>query len=451
MSKKISLFSLVLLVVAAIDSIRNLPATAIFGSSLIFFYLFAALIFLIPISLVSAEFSSRYPEEGGVFHWVRKAFGPKCAFITIWLQWINTMAWFPTILSFIAGTFAYLINPALAQNKLYLISVILTVFWGLTLMNLRGINVSAKINSFCGTIGLLIPMAFLIALGIFWVASGRPVQIQFTARDIFPSFSNSHNWVSLIAIMASYLGMELSGVHINDIRDPQKNYPKAMWWSIFILLTTMVLGSLAIAVVIPPKEIRLVDGIMQSFTQFFDAFGISFLVPVLTVLICVGTIGGMINWLVAPSKGLLQAAQFGFLPKYFAQENKHQVPVRLLFAQGTLISIFCFCIILFPSINAFYWFLTALSTELYMFMYIFLFAAALKVGRPKEGVSYRIPRGTRRLLCILGLAACSLTIVIGFFPPEEIKVKLLDYVLMIAAGNTILAAPAFILMRRKRA
>jgi amino acid transporter len=274
--------------------------------------------------------------------------------------------------------------------------------------------------------------------------------LQFTAHDIFPSFANSQNWVSLIAIMASYLGMELSGVHINDIKDPQKNYPKAMWWSIFILLSTMILGSLAIAVVIPNSEIRLVDGIMQTFTRFFDAFGISFLVPVLTVLICVGTIGGMINWLVAPSKGLLQAAQYGFLPKYFAKENVHKVPVRLLIAQGILISIFCLCITFFPSINAFYWFLTALSTELYMFMYIFLFSAAIKVGRPKEAVSYKIPRGLRRLLCILGLAACSLTIVIGFFPPEEIKVKLLDYMLMIAAGNIVLSAPAFILMRRKR-
>jgi amino acid transporter len=124
MSKKISLFSLVLLIVAAIDSIRNMPSTAIFGSSLIFFFLFSALVFLIPISLISAEFSSRYSEEGGVFHWVRHAFGEKVAFFAIWLQWINTMVWYPTILAFIAGTAAYLFNPAWAQNKTFLVAVI---------------------------------------------------------------------------------------------------------------------------------------------------------------------------------------------------------------------------------------------------------------------------------------------------------------------------------------
>jgi amino acid transporter len=153
MPAKIPLFSLVLLIVAAIDSIRNLPMTGLFGSSLIFFFLLSAAIFLIPISLVSAEMSSRFHEQGGVFHWVRHAFGEKVGVLAIWLQWINTMVWYPTILSFIAGTAAYLFDPALAESKVFLVSVILTVFWGLTLFNLKGIHFSTKVNSICGTIG----------------------------------------------------------------------------------------------------------------------------------------------------------------------------------------------------------------------------------------------------------------------------------------------------------
>src|ERR1700730_163274 len=132
MNKKISLFSLVLLVVAAIDSIRNLAASALFGSYLIFFFILSALIFLIPTALVAAELSAIFPEKGGVYHWVRSALGEKCGMMAIWLQWINTMVWYPTILSFIAGTAAYLINPELSQNKWYLISCILAVFWGIT-------------------------------------------------------------------------------------------------------------------------------------------------------------------------------------------------------------------------------------------------------------------------------------------------------------------------------
>ena len=445
------MFSLVLLIVAAIDSIRNLPAMAIFGSSLIFFCLFSALVFLIPISLIAAEFTSRYSEKGGVFYWVSHAFGEKTAFIAIWLQWINTMVWYPTILSFIAGTAAYLLDPALAQKKEFLIPMILLIFWGLTLLNLRGIHVSAKINTFCGVIGLLVPMTVLILLGLLWVCMGKPIQVAFNAPAMLPTLSGSQNWVSLIAIMASFLGMELSGVHVSDISNPQKNFPKAIGWAVLILLATVILGSLSIAVVIPLHEIRLVDGIMQTFTQFFAAFHIPWAIPILTLLIIIGSVGGMINWLISPAKGLLHAAEHGFLPPFFCKKNKHHVPVRLLLTQAILVTLFCLAFILMPSINAFYWFLTALSTELYMFMYLLLFSSALKLGRPQEIASYRIPLGTRHLICLLGLFGCLLTIIVGYFPPTDIAVgSSLRYALLIASGNVVLIAPALLLCMYKK-
>src|SRR3990167_2171932 len=224
MTKKISLFSLIWLIVAALDSIRNLPAQALFGSSLIFFFLLSAFFFLIPISLISAELASRYPEEGGVFHWVRHAFGSSTGCVAVWLQWINTMVWYPTILSFIAGTAAYLINPELAQSKGFIVSVILIAFWGLTFANLYGLHVSSKINAFCSIIGTIIPMVLLILLGVMWIISGHPLAVSFGVHDLLPTLNNSDNWVSLIAIMAAFLGMELSGVHVNDIRDPERNF-----------------------------------------------------------------------------------------------------------------------------------------------------------------------------------------------------------------------------------
>ena len=144
MPKKISLISLMILMIAAIDNIRNLPAAALFGSSLIFFFVLSALIFLIPTSLVSAELSAAFPEKSGVCQWVNMAFGKRWAMVAIWLQWINTMVWYPTMLSFIAGTFAYLIDPQLAENKTYLVASILFIFWSMTFINMRGLNVSIR-------------------------------------------------------------------------------------------------------------------------------------------------------------------------------------------------------------------------------------------------------------------------------------------------------------------
>jgi putative glutamate/gamma-aminobutyrate antiporter len=455
MTKKISLFSLVLLIVAAIDSIRNLPASALFGSALIFFFIFSAIVFLIPTSLVAAELSATFPEKGGVYHWVKTAFGEKWAMVAIWLQWINTMVWYPTILSFIAGTAAYLVDPALAQNKGYLIACILIVFWGITCINLCGIHVSTRINGVCALIGTVIPMIFLIILGGIWFFGNNPLQINLSPDHLFPSLTNSTNWVALIAIMASFLGIELAGVHVNDIQKPQHNFPKAILFSSVFILVSMILGSLSIAIVLPEKEINLVAGVIQVFSNLFDSFGVKGLTPVLTVLIVVGSIGSITNWLISPAKGLLHAAEYGYLPPFFMRKNKHGVAKNILLCQAVLVSLFCSIFLLVPSVNAFYWFLTALSTELYMIMYILMFFSACRlhhkhVNRPKV---FKIPGKTGGMwaTCLLGLFGCLCTIIVSFFPPDNINIGSHSrYILMICVGNLVSIAPVLLFYLYKR-
>ncbi len=455
--KKISFLALVLLIVSAMDSIRNFPASALFGSTLIFFFIFSAIVFLLPTALVSAELSATFPEKGGVYHWVYTAFGERWAMLAIWLQWVNTLVWYPTILSFIAGTAAYLVDPALAQNKAYLISCILIIFWGLTLINLRGIHVSARVNSICVTIGTIFPMLFLITLGGVWVFSGKPLQIDINTHTLFPSLTNTTNWIALIAIMASFLGMELSGVHVNDIREPQRNFPKAVLVASLFILLTMMFGSLTIALVLPESSINLIAGVMQVFSNFFESFGMKPLIPVLTVLIVIGSIGGMTNWLIAPAKGLLHAAEFGYMPQFFSRKNKTGAASKILVAQAVMVSIFCLLFFLIPSVNGFYWFLTALSTELYMVMYILMFLAALRlhykyVNRPKV---FKIPgrHVGMWIACLVGLFGCGATISVSFLPPTLVDIgSSTKYLMMIIGGNIALVSPVllFFLYKKKK-
>ena len=231
------------------------PTTALFGSTLIFFFIFSALIFLIPVALISAELSSTWAEEeGGIYSWVKHAFGESVAFFTIWLQWINTLVWYPTILSFIAGTIAYLINPELAQNKYYLISVILIIFWSLTLIGTFGLRTSAAFAGFCAIFGMIIPMGLIIILAFIWLIKGNPIAIDLSLPHLLPQWKDSQSWVSLTAIMTSFLGMELAAVHVRNVKNPQKNFPKAMFFSVLLILVTMIFGSLAIAFVLPKRE-----------------------------------------------------------------------------------------------------------------------------------------------------------------------------------------------------
>jgi amino acid transporter len=423
-SEKISILALVLLITGAIDSIRNLPGTALFGSSLIFFFIFSAIIFLIPVALVSAELSSTWSEEeGGIYSWVHHAFGEDIAFFTIWLQWINTLVWYPTILSFIAGTLAYLVNPQLAQNKYYLIGVILAIFWTLTLIGRSGLRASAHFAGLCAILGMILPMGFIIILALIWVFKGNPIAIDLSLSNLLPHWKDSQSWVSLTAIMTSFLGMELAAVHVRNVNNPQTNFPKAMFFSVLLILTTMIFGSLAIAFVLPKNQINLVDGVMQAFNNFFQVYHLTWLMPVLIFLLLLGSLGSMINWIISPAKGLLMAANHNFLPKSLCQLNKHGIASRILLTQAVLVTFLCSGFLLFPSVNAIYWLFTALSTELYIMMYVLMFLAAwnLKKKFSDKPRPFAIPGGNLGyyLTCCLGLSGCIMTLVVGFIPPVE--------------------------------
>ena len=423
-SEKISVTALVLLITGAIDSIRNLPTTALFGSTLIFFFIVSAIIFLIPVSLVSAELSSTWSEEeGGIYSWVQHAFGGTAAFFTIWLQWVNTIVWYPTILLFIASAAAYLIDPNLSENKLYLSAVILVVYWGLTFLGLSGLKASARFAGVCAIVGMIIPMAFIIILAVIWLIMGNPIAIDLSPGNLIPHWKDTQSWVSLTAIMTSFLGMELAAVHVRNVHNPQRNFPRAMLFSVILILCTMIFGSLAIAFVLPQAKISLVSGVMQAFTNFFQVYHLTPLMPFIVIMILIGSLGGMINWIISPAKGLMLAANHGFLPRWLYQLNGQGIPSRILLLQATLVTVFCGGFLLFPSINAMYWLFTDLSTEIYILMYVMMFAAAMRLkqkhaSRPRH---FAIPGGKLGYYttCLLGLIGCGITLIIGFFPPEQ--------------------------------
>lgn len=455
MVKRMNLFVLAMLITGAIDSIRNLPATALFGTQLVFFCIFAAIVFLIPVALLSADLSSRLPDHGGVYRWTRLAFGENVGFLAVWLQWVNTMIWCPTILSFIAGTFAYLIDPALLANKAYLVSVILVVFWALTLLNLRGVHVSSRFAAFCAMVGMVIPMAVIILLGISWVISGHKLAISLNIDAALPSLLHPDSWVSLTAIMASFLGMELAAVHVKDVEKPQRTFPRALLLSVAIILITMIFGALSIAVVLPEGQMSLVGGVVQAMSEFFAAYHMKWCLPVLVILIIVGSIGSMINWVISPAKGLLQAGQHGFLPPWMTHVNRHGVASHILILQAVLVSLVCFAFMWLPSVNGSYWFLTALSTELYLLMYIIMFFAGLRLYKkfkhlPSEFV---IPGGEKvmRLIVILGVFGCVLALMIGLIPPSTIDVgNKAHYDLVFVLGILALVSPVVFFAHYRR-
>ena len=407
-----------MLITGSIDSIRNLPVTALFGAQVIFFFAVGALIFLIPTALVSAQLSTLLPQDGGIYYWLQHAFGKRTACLGVWLQWINTMVWFPTILSFVAGTLAYLINPALANNRFYLLAVVLLVFWGMTWVNLRGLQKSARFASFCAVWGLLVPFALIVILGAVWLLRGQHLQVSLAVQHWLPHAWNSGSWISLTGVVTAFLGMELATVHLGNINNASRLFPPALMISVVLILAIMVFGALTIAIVVPSTHISLVAGVMQTFAIFLQAYHVHWILPVIAILVLVGSLGSMVNWLISPAKGLMHAAEDGFLPQRMLHVNKHGVPSTMLLLQAVVVTCICGSMFLMPSVNGSYWLLTDLSTQLYLLMYAFMFLGAVAICANKIYSKRQFALCGGKLgmfaVCLLGLLGCALCLVVWY-------------------------------------
>jgi len=167
-------------------------------------------------------------------------------------------------------------------------------------------------------------------------------------------------------------------------------------------------------------------------------------------MILIGSLGGLVNWLISPAKGLMQAAGHGFLPKMLVRENKHGVASHMLVMQGVVVSFVCLSMQLMPTINGSYWLLTDLSTQLYLLMYVVMFLAAIMISVKKETPTALLSlcggRWGLRFICFLGLLGCMLSILVGFIPPQDIGVGgAAHFETMFISGLIIMILPVFLL------
>jgi amino acid transporter len=225
--------------------------------------------------------------------------------------------------------------------------------------------------------------------------------------------------------------------------------------SVLLILGLSILGVLAIACVVPQKEISLTAGSMQAFVSFVSSYNIGFLVPVMAFLIVIGALASLSTWIVGPSRGLLAAAQDGDLPPYFRQLNKHGMPQRLLIVQALIVTVLSLMILFMPTINSAYWILLVMVTQVYLIMYALMFASAIKLRYKKPEVyrAYKIPGGNAGVWIVAGSGIISslLTLFVGFFPPSQFSTgNPVFFVIFLALGIILFcAAPSLILKFQK--
>jgi len=457
-SRKMSLFTLVMISSAFTVSVRNLPTEALTGMHMIFFSLLAAIGFFIPVALVSAELATGWPKQGGIYVWVKEAFGDRLGFAGIWLQWTYMILGIISQLYFVGGSLAFVFAPHLASNKLFLLATLLVVLWGTTFLALKGQKTSSMISTVGFLGGVLFPGSLIIGLGALYFFMGNPSQIDmsFSMKNIFPSFSQITTLVLLVGFMRTFCGIEASSSHAAEVENPKRNYPIAIFFVVVIGLLINVLGSLSVAAVVPQKEISLLAGLMEAFTVFFTKFNMKWFVPYMGLLVAGGAIGAINTWVMGPVKGLFAAAKSGALPPFFQKANKAGAPARLLILQATLISLIGGSFLLLPSLNTAFWMSVAIAMIVYFTMYSMMLMAGIKLRytKPRVKRAYTIPGGKKfgmNFVAGLGLLTLLLGYIVAVFPPAQLgagDVRLYEMVL-IGGSIVVLAMPFIVYALRK--
>jgi amino acid transporter len=446
-------FALAMINVAAMVSPRNLPMMAEYGWSLIFFVLLAVALFLVPVSLAIAELATAWPRRGGVYPWVKEAFKGRAGFLAVWCDWSENLVWFPTVLAFTATSFAYAFDPDLSNDKVFLVVVMLAVFWGATLAAFTGVGTTSAIGATGTILGAIVPAVLIIALGIAFLADGKDSEIPFSGDALVPNLGLT-NLVFLTGAILMFAGMEVAGFHADHARDPARSFPRAILLAAVTMVAFTILGSLALAVVVPPHEISLVGGMMQAFQAALGALGVEWLLEPLAVLITIGGIAHMIPWIMGPATGLASVSQQGEAPRSWGVANRAGVPVRVLVAQAIGTTIFSLLFLFVPSVSTSYWILSVLTAQVIVIMYGLIFAAVLRLRytHPEVPRPFRIPGGTAGvwITAVVGLVGCALAFVLGFVPPDQLKTgNPVLYVGGIAVGLAVLALPPFLVRPRR--
>ncbi len=435
-----------------IDSLRNLSINASNGFSLIFYYVLAYVFFLIPCALIIAELASHYPKTGGVYVWMREAFSKRIALTAVWLHWIYSVLWYPTILAFIAVNTAYLIDPGLADSKIYMVSMVIGFFTIATALNIFGMKISALISTVSAIVGTIIPTLLLIGLGVFWLADNKPIAVDTSLAHWFPKNFDRNNLAFLVIVLFSVFGLEVSAVHAGSVKNPRKNYPRALLASALFIVLSLVFSSLAIAIVVPSDTLSLIGGLDQAFKIFLSTMHLSFLFPLIIASIVIGSFGNMAAWAIGPTKELMVAAEDGLLPNFFKKTNRFNSPFVILGLQAIIIFLLCGFFVAIKSFNTSYWILSDLSAQLGALFYLFFFAIGIKLHKRivKKADCFRLSNWAMKLCCITGFSTCFIIFLLGFIPPELVKMtSLLNYEAILIGGILLFTLIPTLLLKWK--
>jgi glutamate:GABA antiporter len=448
LQKAMGFRDLVLFYLVTALSLRWIATAAAAGPSSIIIWIAGCLVYFVPLTLCVLELSSRYPEEGGIYLWSKKAFGEFAGFMTGWMYWTSNLPYYPGVLYFAAGNALFIGGDRwqhLSTNRTYFIAAAVA---GLVLsftLNLIGLNIGKWLHN-VGALGTWLPALMLILMGLTaWLRFGSAT--HFTSESIFPSLDlkNVFFW-STVAF--AFGGMEGASTMGDEIHHPRRNIPRALLTAGVSITVIYVAATFSVLTALPAEDVSGLQGFMQAMSKVATRIGFEPIAPFAALLVTVSSVGGVSAWFAASSRLPFVAGVDKFLPSAFGRVHpKWRTPYIAMAVQALLAGIFIFLGQAGTSVKGAYDFLVGMGVISYFLPFLYMFCAVIRLQREPAGPDImRIPGGRPVAIftALLGLLATAISSVLACIPPADEPNKALAVIKLLGSSASLIGIGAAI-------
>ncbi|MEM8499393.1 MAG: APC family permease [Pseudomonadota bacterium] len=411
---------LVLFTVSAILLLDTLAAAASVGASSIFWWAFLGLIFFIPFAMICAELGCTYPEQGGIYAWIRDAFGGRWASRATWCYWVNTAVWMPAIYILFAGVFKQMFFPELSLGWQIAIGVALT--WLAVWVNVLTLDVGKWVPNLGAILKVIIFLTVIVGAISYTQTHGMANPLNW--ETLKPNWGEGLQYIP--AIIYGMLGFELVSASSEEMKDPARDVPRAIFISGAIIILLYLFGTMAILAAIPAGDINLVEGLIDTLQLFYGSSALgSWFVIGLGIAAMYTFFSNGVTWSLGCNRAAAEAALEGKLPSVFAIHNETRgTPLGAAVLMGVVSTItICLYGFLSGSNEDLFWSLFAFSAVIFLLPYQGMLLAYIKLrsNDPNRHRPYQVPGGLLNAkacawICMAVLGICT---VLFMYTPGE--------------------------------
>lgn len=383
--------------IAAVLGPRWIAAAAHNGSSSISLWVLAALLFFLPTALIIIELSTRYPAEGGLYVWSKEAFGDFHGFVAGWAYWIYTFFYFPGLLTASVAMSVYIGGPKwghLASSPAYLLWASIGLLAVAVVLNLVGLDIGKWLQN-AGGVSTYVPLLMLAGLGGYlWMHHGSVT--HFSWKSSFPVWNwGTVNFWSNIAF--AFTGMELVCAMSEEVREPRKTFPRAIYASAALIAVIYIVATVALLSLQSADATDVRNGVFQGISSSSALLGIGWFGVIAALLVTVGNAGGIGATVAGVARVPFVAGIDRYLPSFFGKIHpRWKTPYISILIQAGISALLLFLSQINATVIGAYQFLVDMSVILYFIPFLYMYAAAIKLSyrsNRKEAGAVLVPGG----------------------------------------------------------